>query len=176
MYVFWQGQNISSVRFYCCKGIGGAATGEAHTILGATDSTAPFSVAIDMAQYSTAGTRELYVDYRTSGGTWVTDNYTNFTIVPPAQAPAPTTSTAQVSWSIPAQRTDGSPLAANEIDHFEIYVYNEASGAVNVTEVDGTLTQWSVTLTSGQYNFGILAVDNLGLASSMSSLQALTVP
>jgi len=176
VYVFWQGSNMSSVRFYCCKGISGTATGEAHTIVGATDSTAPYGVAIDMSQYSTEGTRELYVDYRTSAGTWVENNYTNFTITPPTTAPTPTTSTATVSWSIPTLRTDGTALAPSDINHFEIYVYNESSGAVNVTEVDGTLTQWSVTLTAGLYSFGIMTVDDLGLTSSMSALQSLTVP
>ena len=176
VYVFWKGQNISSVRFYCCKGISGNAQGEAHTILGATDSTAPFSVAIDMSQYSTEGQRELYVDYRTSAGVWIEDNFTNFTITPPATTQTPTTHTATVSWTIPTTRTDGSALAASDINHFEIYVYNQTSGAVNVTEVGGTITQWSVTLSSGNYSFGVLTVDDQGLASSMSALESLTIP
>jgi hypothetical protein len=175
VYVFWKGSNMSTVRFYCCKGIGGAATGEAHTVLGATDSSSPFSLAIDMSQFSTEGTRELYVDYRTTSGTWVTDNYTNFTINVPDEVQQPQTVTAQVTWTVPTRRTDGTPLAASEIDHFELYVYNNNSGAVSVKQVPGTASSWSATFVSGQYSFGIVAVDDQGLASAMSPLETLSV-
>ena len=79
VYIFWQGEDISRVDYWCCKGIEGDATGEAHNPK-VSSNTSPFVMDIDISQLTHSGSRELYVDYGTSDGRFYTNNYTIFTV------------------------------------------------------------------------------------------------
>ena len=59
VYMFFNNTSqYSSMNFYCCKGVDGASTGEAHKTP-VRDSSTPFVYSVDLSQYSTTGTREL---------------------------------------------------------------------------------------------------------------------
>jgi len=64
-YIFFSNSSqYSNINFYCCKGINGTSIGEPHNAPVSDSST----LAIDLSQYSTAGTRELYVDATRTDG------------------------------------------------------------------------------------------------------------
>ena len=80
VYMFFNNTSqYSSMNFYCCKGIDGASTGEAHKTA-VLDSSAPFVYSVDLSQYSTTGTRELYVDRTRIDGSGIDNIYVNFSI------------------------------------------------------------------------------------------------
>ena len=79
VYIFWQGEDISRVDYWCCKGIDGDATGEAHNPK-VSSNISPFVMDIDISQFTQPGSRELYVDYGTSDGGFYNNNYTIFTV------------------------------------------------------------------------------------------------
>lgn len=173
MYLFFTAPNAASVTFYCCKGVGGDASGEAHSP-SMVDAAAPFGVAVDMSRYTTTGTRELYVDYTDTSGAVHQNNVANFTInvVAPAPAPAPTTANVTINWQAPTQRTDGSALVATDLAAFEIMYFDDASGTLRTTRVTNP-AQRSMQLTNlprnTTYHFSITATDTRGNSSAASA-------
>ena len=224
VYLFWKGQNITKTKFYCCKNV--SVAGGTHTITTA-DSTSPFGIAVNMGQFTTSGTRELYVDYMTSDGVFHGDNFTNFSInvatssttstsstststttttttstsptttttststspttttstTSTSTSPTTTTSTtasysAQLSWTIPSTRTDGTALTLSSLAGYEVY-YTNSTGTVNVVlpVTGGTTTMATVaSLSSGTYSFSMSAVDTSGLKSPLSKVVSITFP
>lgn len=91
---------------------------------------------------------------------------------------APVVHTAQLSWSIPATRADGTALTASELAGYEVYYTNDSgSVAATVPVSGGTTTVASVSsLSSGNYSFAISAIDTSGLKSALSSVVAVSFP
>lgn len=90
----------------------------------------------------------------------------------------PVTQTAQLTWTIPTTRADGTALAVSELAGYEVYYTND-SGSVSVTlSVSGasTVSTTVASLTTGNYYFSISAVDSTGLKSALSSVVTYTVP
>lgn len=156
VYIFWQGDEVSQVHYYCCKGMAGDSVGESHNPK-VTVSNPPFAMALDMSQFVTEGARELYVDFITDEGQLNYDNFTRFDVsiklasVPspepeptpepeeaspepeptpePETVPEPFSKTITLSWQAPSSRENGDPLAVNELDGYEIIYYREGSDA-----------------------------------------------
>jgi hypothetical protein len=97
------------------------------------------------------------------------------TTTPTEPAPAPTQPvvySAQISWTIPSTRIDGTPLALSELTGYEIYYTTDdpaVSGKVSVS--GGSSASYRATdLKAGNYYFTISAIDSTGLKSAMSTM------
>lgn len=158
VYIFWRTPGAQSATFYCCKGLTGAAEGEPH--LPATNG---LSTSIDLSQFTTAGGRELYVDYVDGSGAVHHDNYTVFNIdVPP-------TVSATLNWDRPPTRVDGSPLHPEEIDYYTIR--HTTDGMIANYNVPGEDTQQEVQLEANRcHSFAINVIDTGGRDSDFTAL------
>jgi hypothetical protein len=160
---------MASATFYCCKGTSGAASGEAHSAP-VTDATAPFGIAVDMSRYTTAGTRELYVDYRDTSGVMHEENYANFSINVAAPT-VPTTASVTINWQAPTQRTDGTALTSTDLASFDVLYFDDATGTMRTLKVSNPASR-SVQVTNlpknTMYHFSITATDTRGATSTAS--------
>ena len=89
-----------------------------------------------------------------------------------------------LNWGTPTTRTDGSPLAINEIDHYEIYYSSTSGGINNENTVSVAATNSNNQLVNdyeinalpiGEYYFSIATVDTAGIASEFINPVALTI-
>jgi len=158
VYMFFNNTSqYSSMIFYCCKGIDGASTGEAHKTP-VRDSSAPFIHSVDLSQYSTAGTRELYIDATRTDGSGLDSIYVNFSIntsiVPIIPTPEPSpNSPAVISGVNTASVTedidpDGDSLL-------------EVSGILNITDSDAGEAAFIAKTVKGNYGSS-LTIDTAG--------------
>jgi hypothetical protein len=111
VYMFFSNSSqYSSIRFYCCRGINGTSIGEPHNASVSDSSTLPV-YAIDLSQYSTAGTRELYVDAIRSDGNGYDSISTYFSIriATIAVNPEPEDNTEPVSEPTPITEPEPEP-------------------------------------------------------------------
>jgi hypothetical protein len=103
VYMFFSNTSqYSSINFYCCKGINGTSIGEPHNVAVRDSSIIPV-YAIDLSQYSTSGTRELYADAARADGSgydsvsvYFSINISTITVISdpePASEPEPTPAT-----------------------------------------------------------------------------------
>jgi hypothetical protein len=96
----------------------------------------------------------------------------------PAPAPAPATASysAQLSWSIPTTRTNGTALTVGELAGYEIYYTNDlGSVAVTVPVSGGTSTSYTIpNIAAGTYHFSISAIDSNNLKSGLSPVVNVT--
>ena len=170
VYMFFNNTSqYSSMNFYCCKGIDGASTGEAHKA-GVRDSSAPFVHSVDLSQYSTAGTRELYVDATRTDGNGLDNINVNFSINISIIPIIPVPINVSLSWVAPAEREDNTALSLSEIAKYKIY-YSSTQGqyANNVVVNDSTATGHTFTnFSSGTYYFVITTIDTDGRESKYS--------
>ena len=90
---------------------------------------------------------------------------------------AVTTGSADISWVIPATRTDGTPLQLSEIDGFRIYMGATSNNLTMVVDLnDRTITRYTMTnLTSGTYYFAITTYDIDGNESQFSNIAGKSV-
>jgi len=80
--------------------------------------------------------------------------------------------TATLNWTNPTTRTDGSPLAATDIDHIDVF-----DAGVNIGTVHGALTTFTTgLLTVGTHSFTITVTDTTGHTSAPSNIASVTVP
>jgi len=89
-------------------------------------------------------------------------------VVPP---PEPNTGYAQLSWSIPSMRQDGSALPVSEIDHY-VVIYGEDENLLDkqiLIENADTTAYLLENLVSASYYFKIKVVDINGLQSAYSN-------
>jgi len=114
----------------------------------------------------------------TSSTTTTTTTTTSPTTTTTTVSTAPVVYAAQLSWSIPATRADGTALSASELAGYEVYYTNDSgSVAATVPVSGGTTTAASVSsLSSGNYSFAISAIDTTGLKSALSSVVAVSFP
>lgn len=84
---------------------------------------------------------------------------------------------AQISWSIPATREDGTPLDAGEIASFELYyAAGSSTGLSKLTSVSASETSIVVDeLAAGTHYFAIATTDSAGLQSSLSPTFSVTI-
>ena len=89
-----------------------------------------------------------------------------------------------LNWGTPTTRTDGSPLAINEIDHYEIYYSSTSEGSNSENTVSVAATNSNNQLVNdyeinalpiGEYYFSIATVDTAGIASEFINPVALTI-
>jgi len=73
--------------------------------------------------------------------------------------------TMPVSWTPPTERTDGTALAPEEIDHYKVYV----NDAVLPDVVPGTDTSVTLTLPPGDQRIKLTTVDTFGRESGFSN-------
>ncbi|MCR9188544.1 MAG: PA14 domain-containing protein [Alteromonadaceae bacterium] len=85
--------------------------------------------------------------------------------------PAPTTSTATLTWTAPLTRVDGSSIPLSEIDSYEIAYGTSPKNLDNSMMVDGAETSTEITgLAAGTWYFSIRVIDTNGLASEYSDV------
>ena len=186
VYMFFNNTSqYSSMNFYCCKGIGGTSTGEAHSTP-VRDSSAPFVYSVDLSQYSTNGTRELYVDAtRTDGngpdGIDVNFNINVTTVISseptPEPTPEPAISDVSLSWIAPSAREDDNPISLSEIAGYKIY-YGTTQGNYNnsVNVNDSAAEGYTLNgLSSGTYYFAVTTKDTEGRESQFSSVVQIVI-
>jgi len=108
VYIFFSNASqYSEIIFYCCKGINGTSIGEPHD----TSVRTPSTLAINLSQYSTAGTRELYVDaIRTDGSGYDSISiHFSINITTIAVNPEPADNTEPVSEPTPVTEPESTP-------------------------------------------------------------------
>lgn len=94
---------------------------------------------------------------------------------PDVDPPANVIAHATVAWTAPAQREDGSALASEEIAGYEVYHIESDSGDMDIIEVDGDVTEYSVPLAAGSHELAVAVVDVHGVRSQMSDMQTIEV-
>ncbi len=83
---------------------------------------------------------------------------------------------AQLSWSLPSERADGSDLELYEIDTFYIYHTTEDGSVEERLEVNGDETTLNIdNLEGGKHLFTVTAVDINGLESDFSDIVTKTI-
>jgi hypothetical protein len=82
---------------------------------------------------------------------------------------------ATVAWTAPVQREDGSVLPSDEIAGYEVYHIESDSGEMDIIEVNGDVTEYSVPLASGAHELAVAVVDVHGVRSQMSDMQTIEV-
>jgi len=88
----------------------------------------------------------------------------------------PVIRTVYLSWEIPTQRQDGSPLSTNEISSYKIYAGGATGSLEEFAEVtDPTQQSYSSAMVSGSYRFAISTVTTDGIEGPKSSELTLTV-
>ena len=95
------------------------------------------------------------------------------TVTPtPTPPPTPVTYNAQLSWTAPTIREDGTPLALSELAGYEIYyTSDDPAVAGTITIAGGSEASYVLpNLAAGNYYFTISAIDSEGLKSAMSAL------
>ena len=172
VYMFFNNTaQYSSMNFYCCKGIDGASAGEAHKA-SVRDSSAPFVYSVDLSQYSTTGTRELYVDATRTDRSGLDSISVNFSINTRiiSVTPAPVPVNVSLSWVAPAEREDNTALSLSEIASYKIYYGSTQGQYTNSVAInDSTATGHTFTnFSSGTYYFVITTIDTDGRESKYS--------
>ena len=93
-----------------------------------------------------------------------------------APPPPPVTGTAVLTWLLPTQYTDGTPLPPAEIDAFRIYRGTSPTALQVVAEVDGDeLTATALDLPVGTHYFAVTTVATNGQESGLSGVGSKTV-
>jgi hypothetical protein len=98
-----------------------------------------------------------------------------FTIAVNAPATTPTTGSATLSWTVPTENTDGTPIVG--LAGYHIY-YGTSAGALttSVTISDPTETSYVVGgLAPGTYYFAIVAFNSAGVDSPQSNMASKTI-
>jgi hypothetical protein len=98
-----------------------------------------------------------------------------FTIVVNAAATTGTTGSATLSWTVPTQNTDGTPIT--DLAGYHIY-YGTSAGALTttVTIANPTETTYLVNgLAPGTYYFAIVAYNSAGVDSPQSNMASKTI-
>ena len=88
------------------------------------------------------------------------------------------TGTATVSWVMPSERTDNSPLPVSEIAGYKIYYgLSEAILDNSIQINDSSVNLYTInTLTVGNtYYFAVVVIDNAGIESSLSNIAQKTI-
>ena len=85
---------------------------------------------------------------------------------------------ANVAWTIPTTRADGSALSASDLAGYEVYYTNDSGTVSAVVPVAGGTTASTLVsnLASGNYYFSVSAIDTGGLKSALSSLVSVSIP
>jgi len=79
---------------------------------------------------------------------------------------------ANISWSLPTTRTNGSALTASELTGYEVYWTRASDNAKGTLKISGgtkSSTAFDV-YTPGTYYFAISALDSKGLKSPLSAM------
>jgi len=77
----------------------------------------------------------------------------------------------KITWTAPAERTDGTPLPVSEIDHYDLY----ADGAL-LTAVPGGASTFESSMAPGQHCFSMKTVDTEDRQSVFSNEVCKTLP
>lgn len=85
---------------------------------------------------------------------------------------APITYSAQLSWSAPATRADGTPLSLSDLAGYEIYYTTDDPTVSRTISVSGSaaLNYTLSNLSAGNYYFAMAAIDTAGLKSDLSPM------
>lgn len=93
----------------------------------------------------------------------------------PAPPPSPTTGSANLSWSVPTQNTNGTPLT--DLAGYHIY-YGSSQGSwtTTITVLDASETSYVVNgLAPGTYYFAVVAFNSEGTDSPESNVGSKTI-
>lgn len=86
-------------------------------------------------------------------------------------APAPTPSSATLTWTAPLTRVDGTAISLSEIASYEISYGTSADNLSKSVTVDGSETSVEIAdLSPGTWYFSIRVIDSSGLASAYSEV------
>jgi hypothetical protein len=108
-----------------------------------------------------------------NAGSSATSNTVNVSVTPAIV----TNGRAQISWSRPTTRADGSTLSANEIAGYKLYYSQSSNGSLSPL-VDLTSSEVSVVvdeLAVGTHYFAMSTRDTNGLESSLSARFSVTI-
>jgi hypothetical protein len=93
----------------------------------------------------------------------------------PAAAPSPGLGAATLSWLAPQQNSDGSTLT--NLAGFKIYYGQNADALDSFVDIrNASISTYIVeNLTRGRWFFGVVAVNSVGVESSLSNVAAKTI-
>ena len=96
-------------------------------------------------------------------------------VVAPVDTTPPPTGSATLSWNVPTQNTDGSPLT--NLAGYRIYYGTDAAALAQAANIDTTDTTSYVVsgLSSGTWYFAIRAYNTAGTESDLSNLASKTI-
>jgi len=79
---------------------------------------------------------------------------------------------ANISWSLPTTRTNGTALKASELKGYEVYWTRTKDNAKGTLKINGGTARSTAfdVYTPGTYYFAISALDSKGLKSPLSSM------
>lgn len=92
-------------------------------------------------------------------------------------ATAPTTYSAQLSWTAPSTRADGTPLSLSDLAGYEIYYTTDDPAVSRTISVSGnTALNYTLSnLSAGNYYVAMAAIDTAGLKSELSPVAPIKV-
>lgn len=90
----------------------------------------------------------------------------------PTPAPVPPTGTASLSWTVPTQFTDGSPLGTDQLLGYRIYHGTSAVSLSQYHDIDGagTTTYEARQLAPGDHCFAVTAISVSNVESALSGV------
>jgi len=85
---------------------------------------------------------------------------------------APVVYSAQLSWTAPTTRADGTPLTSAELAGYEIYyTTDDPAVAGTISVASSTAANYTLSnLAAGNYYFAMSAIDTTGLKSALSAM------
>jgi hypothetical protein len=128
-------------------------------------------------QQASAGNAQKWVPYSTvaaadkvvrkSTGTW--DTFSNVAVspapTPPVPVPVATVTTVVITWTVPTQNADGSPLT--DLKSYNVYQGGSEATLVKVGSIVVPMTAYTTpALSPGTYYFAVTAVDSIGNESA----------
>jgi fibronectin type 3 domain-containing protein len=93
-------------------------------------------------------------------------------------------SSATLSWNPPVENSDGSPLAASELESYRIYIGSDQTNLDDFIEIDASNHFDSYTVeysnavisgVAGTYYLAMTAINTDGIESALSEIISLTV-
>jgi|GEM_PF-426073 len=109
----------------------------------------------------------------TTTSTTTTGSTSTTTPTTPTTTPAaPVVYSAQLSWTAPTTRADGTPLTSAELAGYEIYyTTDDPAVAGTISVASSTAANYTLSnLAAGNYYFAMSAIDTTGLKSALSAM------
>jgi len=127
---------------------------------------------------TTTSTTSTTVDSATTTATADTTTTTTTTAdVTQSPAPAPVIDSLTISWSMPVERSDNTPLGPSEVAGYRIYYGTDSSNLLLLATIpDNSVTKYTIgSLSSGTHYYSVTTYDIYGTESAMTVIGSETI-